>query len=584
MASLVPTIDYTNKDYQSIHEELIELVKAECPDWTDFYESDFGMVIIDLFAYMGDMLNYYQDRIANEMFLSTAKQKESIAKILELIGYKVPLADAATVTLHFTCHPAIAEESKYIPRGTQVKTANGITFETIEGYDVPNNATSADIIAVHGITKSFACGYSNGLPGQIFTLPDTNIIQDTIRITVGTTAEEWSEVDYFVDSAALDNVFLVKQDRYLMFGDGITGRIPIQGSAITAIYRTGGGLNGNVLANTLTSFVGTPPAVVTSVTNPLPAAGGAEAETIERSRIQGPKELKTMWRAVTEEDFETLARAFSSRISKVHAISSPFWFTKVYLAPVAETDGTYTSFTAAELDDIREYLLDRKMLCQDIEVSNGVNIPVNITGIVDILPTYIRSTVRESVNAAIEAAFNTETGEISFGESLYLSNIYALIMGITGVKYTNLTLLGKQGPQGLVATLAATGGHIVHPYALYYGVSAITSGGETMLSTVFHVDTTTGSTNQVTLTWTAYPGATSYRIYRNYNSTDTVSTCAKLDAKELDDAILTWVDDGTEWIGTNSPITVSLSNLVLANDEIPTIGTINLTYTGGATE
>ncbi|NIN94975.1 MAG: t4-like baseplate wedge, partial [Anaerolineae bacterium] len=59
--------------YDSLLRSMWELIPEKLPEWTDYEsEADFGNVLLQLFAHMGDILSYYQDRVANESFLGTA--------------------------------------------------------------------------------------------------------------------------------------------------------------------------------------------------------------------------------------------------------------------------------------------------------------------------------------------------------------------------------------------------------------------------------------------------------------------------------------------------------------------------------
>src|SRR5512139_251126 len=97
-----PRIDYTGKDYESLRQAMIDLASEKLPDWTDRSPNDLGVVLVELFAYMGDMLMYYQDRIANEGYLDTAVEPRSIANLLRLIGYKMRPVRPATAGLVLT--------------------------------------------------------------------------------------------------------------------------------------------------------------------------------------------------------------------------------------------------------------------------------------------------------------------------------------------------------------------------------------------------------------------------------------------------------------------------------------------------
>src|SRR5437588_7889298 len=86
-------VDYLARDYDSFRQALVDLIPAKVPEWTDRSEADFGIVLIELAAYMGDILSYYLDRVANEAFLATAQERRSVIQHLRLIGYE--LAGAA---------------------------------------------------------------------------------------------------------------------------------------------------------------------------------------------------------------------------------------------------------------------------------------------------------------------------------------------------------------------------------------------------------------------------------------------------------------------------------------------------------
>lgn len=79
--------DYTSRDYYALREELVARVKSRVPEWTGNDPADFGIALIEAFAFMGDQLNYYVDRVANESYLATATQRQSILEIASSLGY-----------------------------------------------------------------------------------------------------------------------------------------------------------------------------------------------------------------------------------------------------------------------------------------------------------------------------------------------------------------------------------------------------------------------------------------------------------------------------------------------------------------
>jgi hypothetical protein len=96
-----PVIDYLTKDYVGFRQGMLDQIPLLLPNWTDRSESDFGVVLIELVAYVADILSYYQDRVANESYLSTATQRRSVTELLRLIGYQIDPGLSASALIHF---------------------------------------------------------------------------------------------------------------------------------------------------------------------------------------------------------------------------------------------------------------------------------------------------------------------------------------------------------------------------------------------------------------------------------------------------------------------------------------------------
>lgn len=93
--------DYTSRDYYALREELIARLRDRIPEWKGTDPADFGVALVEAFAYMGDTINYYIDRIANEAYLGTATQRQSIIELATSLGYTPTGFRAATTTAYF---------------------------------------------------------------------------------------------------------------------------------------------------------------------------------------------------------------------------------------------------------------------------------------------------------------------------------------------------------------------------------------------------------------------------------------------------------------------------------------------------
>jgi predicted phage baseplate assembly protein len=108
-------------------------------------DDDFSIALLDAFATMADVITFYQERIANESYLRTATQRESLLELARLIGYELRPGVAASAYLAFTLDPAYfstpgAPDNITIPTGVKVQSVPGPnqmpqTFETVEDID-----------------------------------------------------------------------------------------------------------------------------------------------------------------------------------------------------------------------------------------------------------------------------------------------------------------------------------------------------------------------------------------------------------------------------------------------------------------
>ncbi len=97
-----PDIDYLAKDYASFRQLMLDLAPQKVPAWTDRHAADLGMTLVELLAYEGDYLSYQQDAAAQEMHLSTARQRESVTRHVKLIDYPMHHGINAKAFVHLT--------------------------------------------------------------------------------------------------------------------------------------------------------------------------------------------------------------------------------------------------------------------------------------------------------------------------------------------------------------------------------------------------------------------------------------------------------------------------------------------------
>jgi hypothetical protein len=179
----------------------------------------------------------------------------------------------------------------------------------------------------------------------------------------------WQRVDSFFASAPRSRHYTLDYlTGQVQFGDGRRGLVPPDGrNNLLACYRVGGGSTGNVNAGTLTSL-GRALAYVESVTNPIPATGGADRESIEDAKSRAPYTIKSRDRAVTAEDFEMLALRASPTLARARCVPdrSNRGHVTLVLVPKAETRGEELlrrlSPSNEVLRYVNRYLDERKLV------------------------------------------------------------------------------------------------------------------------------------------------------------------------------------------------------------------------------
>lgn len=112
-----PPIDYLSKDYKSFRRALLDFLTLRVPGFDESNEGDLAVTLAELFAYAGDQLSYYQDAVANEAFLHTARQRVSAKRHARLVDFRMHEGLAARTWLQFQVNPSVT-----VPKGWAVRT------------------------------------------------------------------------------------------------------------------------------------------------------------------------------------------------------------------------------------------------------------------------------------------------------------------------------------------------------------------------------------------------------------------------------------------------------------------------------
>jgi hypothetical protein len=84
-----PEISYLAKDYASFRRLILDRLALVMPEWQERLIPDLGITLVELLAYTGDYLSYYQDAVATEAYLETARQRISVRRHVKLVDYRM---------------------------------------------------------------------------------------------------------------------------------------------------------------------------------------------------------------------------------------------------------------------------------------------------------------------------------------------------------------------------------------------------------------------------------------------------------------------------------------------------------------
>jgi hypothetical protein len=466
-------IDYTSKDYDSILADLKSLVNLRTGNaWTAEDPNDLGTVVLESFAYLGDIMSYYIDRVANELSVETATRRQTLVNLGLLFGYRVSGPTPARIQVLFQ---NIGSQNLDIPIGTQVLASlqygnyTEVYFETIDSATSLAPGATVTLVCLEGKTVNtdkpnlispttnkplpVNLGTSTGRANQTLSLFDSGVVDNSVTVYVGQNASftPWKFVDTLLEYGPTNLVFTTSIDEYgvtsIIFGDGVNGSIPPVGQSISALYRISLGVAGNIAAGTVEEVTFLPgntlKAAVSylSVSNPAASFGGADGDDLTQIRSKVKASIATRRRAVTLEDYENLA-VLVPQVGRVKASSSVYTSVTLYIQPQNDGSvtpglllGSPTSNWSSIASNVIAYMEDKLPVGTTLTTLSPDYVSLTITLNITVKPSYKNA----EVSKAIRAAFINPGGlfsyeQAAFGQDVSYASIIATAYNVNAVK------------------------------------------------------------------------------------------------------------------------------------------------------
>lgn len=525
-----PNLD--DRSWQQLVESATARIRQDAPDWTDLSPSDPGIVLLELFAFLTEALIYRLNRVPDKLFIEFlrligVRLQPPAAAAVDLVftredGVQGPIEIPRGTHVTVARPVSGSEPPMFVTAETATLAATDDTA-TVRAYH-------AELIEAESL--GIATG-DPGLMRTVSRPPIVAPTGDPLDVVVaveaapgeladgdpateydGKTYRVWRGVDNFTQLGPDAYVYMVDRAAgTVMFAPAARTRvdasgeilddtsealaaIPPRGRDIRVSYRRGGGPEGNVAAHVLTAIK---ESIKVTVDNPKPATGGRAAETLENALVRGPQELHTLSRAVTARDFQLVAERASGAVARALAITqAELWAyatpgaVEVFLVPSLSggtgpepDDPVVTAVTAEQLVDlqtpialerVREELDERRPLGTTCLVDWVRYKNVHVRAEIVIHREEDRAEVQRRVDERLHATINPlptklNAGGWPFGQSLYASSVYKIILSEPGVRYARgVELLVDEVPNEAVATIQADP---FQPHTWYAGAGSV---------------------------------------------------------------------------------------------------------------
>ena len=320
MAGANSNFNITELDFSSIKDSLKTYMKDNGVLSDYNYEGSAISTLLDVLAYNTQYNAYYLNMVANEMFMDTALQRNSVVSQAKLLNYVPKSAIAPSATINLTVN-GVTDSSLTLPKYTNFlsEAIDRINYNFVNTdahtVNVVNGVAQFDNVTLKQgspQTNSFLVDMQTN-PKTLFKLPDTNIDTTTLLVAVQQSSSNNSLTTYTPASSYLtlgndSEVYFLQEglngNYEIYFGNGILGKKLNDGNIVRVSYITtqalsASGANNFVIMNTVAGYSNT---VVTPITA---ASQGSAKETIDSIKFQAPKSYSAQSRAVTKDDYIT---------------------------------------------------------------------------------------------------------------------------------------------------------------------------------------------------------------------------------------------------------------------------------------
>jgi hypothetical protein len=428
----------TEVDFADIKTNLKNYLRSQ----TQFNDYDFDgsnmSTLLDVLSYNTHYNAFYTNMLANEMFLDTAQQRDSVVSRAKELGYLTRSARGSSANVSITFAGVASNISEFeLPKNTSFTTSinnRTFTFVTPESNIIRNvgGAFTKAITITEGTPVTHEFTVSTATPVK-YIIPNENVDTRSIKVTVkeSSTSSVTTIYTRATNIREVNNqstVYYLQETHdkqyEILFGTGSLGKPVEDGNIIQVEYRVCHGTQTNG-ANTFSidSISITPSYSGATLAVNSVARGGVEIESIDSIKFNAPRNFKIQNRAVVAKDFERIILNENTNLSSVVAFGGeeaiPAVHGKVFIA--IKPQGELIP-TATLKDEIKNSIKDRTMLGIDPVIIDPTYLYVipTITTYYDTLKSNVATSAIQALIRNSIVSYSTNNLE-QFGQKLRYS-------------------------------------------------------------------------------------------------------------------------------------------------------------------
>ena len=445
-----------NRNYSSIYQSLIARIPDVCPEWSDRNPSDPGIAILEGQSALSHALSRTIDIAVNDCAQQSTRHFNMGERHAIMMDYAPTHRQAASCDITLSLlgnHNTIPIPVDYYFSDT----SGTYLFRVSEATSWPRGSNDSITITCSNTQVDTQVGRLSGETNEkILVDRDQTEFIGVRSLVIDDIVWLESEDLYYLGSD--DRYFKVEFDHlgnvFLIFGDDVGGKIPEGNYDLDYLYGGGTAANGigagvirRNYSNSLVDIYDN--SVSPTVNNAASPSGGEIEETLLSVKQNTPRNLRTLRRAVTPEDFENIAASFSSptygRVAKALGYESSLSDITTVILKLWGMDGNNmaTEVSRGLREAIYNELLEKRSPGRNYSVGNGSIRSVDLSCSLVVRTGYNREETRTSAITEIYKAFDITT--ITREAYFYIDTVYNLVKELGGVKRFDITFPVRPG-------------------------------------------------------------------------------------------------------------------------------------------